>query len=110
MSPPAIRIATIAKKATTCFDALLAPVPPDEGSQGFTRSGSEGFGDSEWTTFGISAEMWVWCFFFSPLSSDRVKEPFQPLFFLCFNQVSYGMAVISNTLSNTELQLVQKKI
>jgi hypothetical protein len=34
----------------------------------------------------------VWCFFFSPLSSDRVKEPFQPLF-LRFNQDSYGMAV-----------------
>src|SRR5215813_4644269 len=30
--------------------------------------------------------------FFSPLSSDRVKEPFQPLF-LCFNQDSYGMVV-----------------
>jgi hypothetical protein len=23
----------------------------------------------------------VWCIFFSPLSSDRVKEPCQPLFF-----------------------------
>jgi hypothetical protein len=29
--------------------------------------------------------------FFSPLSSDRVKEPFQPLF-LSFNQDSYGTA------------------
>jgi hypothetical protein len=30
--------------------------------------------------------------FFSPLSSDRVKEPCQPLF-LCLNPNSYGMAV-----------------
>src|SRR6266446_3688867 len=35
----------------------------------------------------------VWSFFFSPLSSDKVKEPCQPLF-LCFNRNSYGMAVI----------------
>src|SRR5262245_27890300 len=35
---------------------------------------------------------WFGVSFFSPLSSDRVKEPFQPLF-LCFNQDSYGMVV-----------------
>src|SRR6266403_1134201 len=34
----------------------------------------------------------VWNSFLSPPSSDRVKEPCQPLF-LCFNQDSYGMAV-----------------
>ena len=33
-----------------------------------------------------------WSFFFSPLSSDKVKEPFQLLFF-CFNRRAYGTAV-----------------
>ena len=34
----------------------------------------------------------VWNSFLSPPSSDRVKEPFQPLFF-CFNRRAYGTAV-----------------
>src|SRR6266481_6473563 len=35
----------------------------------------------------------VWNSFLSPPSSDRAKEPFQPLFF-CFNRRAYGTAVI----------------
>jgi hypothetical protein len=37
----------------------------------------------------------VWNSFLSPPSSDRAKEPFQPLFF-CFNQTAYGTAVTGN--------------
>jgi hypothetical protein len=32
----------------------------------------------------------VWCFFFSPLSSDRVKEPCQPLFFSALAKIPMG--------------------
>src|ERR1700746_4065568 len=39
----------------------------------------------------------VWYFFFSPLLSGRVKEPFQPLF-LCFNSKPYGMRVKRKTI------------
>src|SRR6266436_2421694 len=35
----------------------------------------------------------VWNSFLSPPSSDRAKEPFQPLFF-CFNRRAYGTAVV----------------
>ena len=34
----------------------------------------------------------VWNSFLTPPSSDRVKEPFQPLFF-CFNRRAYGTGV-----------------
>src|SRR5215471_1370974 len=32
----------------------------------------------------------VWCIFFSPLSSDRVKEPCQPLFFCALTKIPMG--------------------
>ena len=43
----------------------------------------------EYTELGCG---WFGILFYSPLSSGRVKEPCQPLFF-CFNQNSYGTAV-----------------
>src|SRR5258708_4420829 len=36
---------------------------------------------------------WFGLSFFSPLSSDKVKEPCQPLF-LCFNRKPYGTRVV----------------
>src|SRR5271166_1990952 len=39
----------------------------------------------------------VWNSFLTPLSSDRAKEPFQPLFF-CFHRRAYGTAVSSFSL------------
>jgi hypothetical protein len=58
MSPAITSTAAIAKKAITCFDGFLPPMPPDQGGRCFTRSGSEDFRSSGWTTFGISAEAW----------------------------------------------------
>jgi hypothetical protein len=45
------------------------------------------------------------CFFLSPRSSDRVKEPFQPLF-LCFNRNDYGMRVMRQRHAPSDRQHV----
>src|SRR6266481_2865550 len=47
----------------------------------------------------------VWNSFLSPPSSDRAKEPFQPLFF-CFNRRAYGTAVVLDE-NATETQLAR---